>query len=146
MRTLNTVPGINGTYMNSHRYLPCIALLRMHPCEVGPGVPSLSPSVFTEPAQIRFYCICLFTLISFPFHSFPIRDLQTSEAEWQGNGGFTCTRGCVSLWCVCVCVHVWVGECVCMRVTVSGDWSKIKIQIERKYWNHHFCYHQLYSF
>lgn len=35
---------------------------------------------------------------------------------------------------------------MCSCVTVSGDWSKIKIQIERKYWNHHFCYRQLYSF
>lgn len=67
--------------------------------------------------------ICLFTLISFPFQRLPIRDLQTSEAEWQGS----CQ------------VYIWVRMSVC--VCVFRD--KIKIQMERKHWNHHFSYRQL---
>lgn len=48
--------------------------------------------------------VCLFALISFPFQRLPIRDLQTSEAEWQGSRGFTFVPVCV-----CVCVRVSEG-------------------------------------
>lgn len=130
--------------MNSLRYLPCFALLRMHLCEVHrqalqsalPPFPSPPlPSVCTEPAQIRFYCICLF-IYSYLF--------SISEASYQRPANLR-SRVAGEPWvyiCARMCVSARVRACVC----VSGDWYKIKIQIERKHWNHHFCYRQLYSF
>ncbi len=115
--------------MNSLRYLPCFALLRMHLCGVRrqalqsalPPFPSPpSPSVCTEPAQIRFYCICLF-IYSYLF--------SISEASYQRPANLrsrvageprvyicecVCVGVCVSArvsLCVCVCVCV----CVCCR-------------------------------
>lgn len=120
---------INATRMNSLSYLPCFALLRMHLC--GIRLAECTPSFSLSPSfplcalnQHKFgfiVFICLFTLISFPFQRLPIRDLQTSEAEWQGSRQ----------------VYIWVRMSVC----VFRD--KIKIQMERKHWNHHFCYRQL---
>lgn len=137
--SLNRFNWINGTCTNSLRYLPCFALLRMHLCGVRRQALQSALPPFPSPPlplcalnQHKFgfiVFVCLFTLISFPFQRLPIRDLQTSEAEWQGSRGFTF-----------VCVRAWVC------VSVSGDWYKIKIQIERKHWNHHFCYRQLYGF
>lgn len=127
--------------MNSLSYLPCFALLRMHLCGVCRQavqsalclhfpLPPLPLCALNQHKFVFIVFICLFTLISFPFQRLPIRDLQTSEAEWQGSRGFTFVCGSARV-CVCVCV--------------SGDWYKIKIQIERKHWNHHFCYRLLYG-
>lgn len=115
--------------MNSLRYLPCFCLIEK--AFLFSSLQSAFPPILSSPRSLcalnqhKFafiVFICLFTLISFPFQRLPIRDLQTSEAEWHGSYGLTF---------VCVCVQ----ECVFL--------GKIKIQIERKRWNHHFCYRQL---
>lgn len=125
--------------MNSLRYLPCFALLRTHLCGVcrralpsalppfSPPHPSSphspSPSVCTEPAQIRFYCIYLF-IYSYLF--------SISEASYQRPANLRSRVAGEPRVCIC-----GARECVFQ--------DKIKIQIERKHWNHHFCYRQLYG-
>lgn len=66
--------------------------------------------------------VCLFALISFPFQRLPIRDLQTSEAEWQGSCGFTFVLGGVR-----VCVHF-----VCVRDCEFAGFAGIGIKLKHK--------------
>lgn len=126
---------INATRMNSLSYLPCFALLRMHLCRIRRQAsqsalpPFLSlplfSSVCTEPAQIQFYCIYLF-IYSYLF--------SISEASYQRPPNLR-SRVAGEL----PGLHLSPYERVC--VCVFRD--KIKIQMERKHWNHHFSYRQL---
>lgn len=93
-------------------------------------------SVCTEPAQIRFYCIYLF-ISPYLF--------SISEASYQRPANLRSrVAGEPRLYiCARVCVRACEGALVCARV--SGDWYKIKIEIERKHWIHHFCYRRLFG-
>lgn len=120
---------INATRMNSLSYLPCFALLRMHLCGIRRQAsqsalpPLLSPPLFLCVHWTSTNSVLLYLFVYLLLSLFHIRDLQTSEAEWQGS----CQ------------VYIWVRMSVC--VCVFRD--KIKIQMERKHWNHHFSYRQL---
>ena len=117
--------------MNSLKCLPCAALLRMHLCvacrqasqSALPPPLSSSPSVRTEPAQIQFYCIYLF-IYSYLF--------SISEASYRRPANLRSR----------VAGEPQAYICVCMTVCFQ---DRIKIQIERKHWNHHFCYRWLYA-
>lgn len=85
----------------------------------------LFPSVCTEPAQIQFYCIYLF-IYSYLF--------SISEASYQRPPNL---RSRVAGEPPGLHLSPYERVCVC----VFRD--KIKIQMERKHWNHHFSYRQL---
>lgn len=126
---------INATRMNSLSYLPCFALLRMHLCGIRRQAsqsalpPFLSPPLFlcvhwTSTNSVLLYLFVYLLLSLFHFRGFLSETSKPQKPSGRGAARFTFE----SVWaCVCVCVFR----------------DKIKIQMERKHWNHHFSYRQL---
>lgn len=110
---------INGTCMNSLRYLPCFALLRMHLCGgLSWGLAECAPSISLSPPPPTSLCVhwtstnsvLLYLFVYLLLSLFHFRGFLSETCKPQKPSG----RGAVGLH-LCVCVSAWVCVCVCFR-------------------------------